>query len=614
MNPDHPEVCLKSGRCFVTPAQRGGQSLSITWIPAFAGMTQPGTSGLLGHILSSLCVKRLVCCVVLLGTLALLSATASARDFEDAMAIARMMEDLNQAEQPAEENSLPESAAREEAEVTFPINAYVVVGNTLFSEVRLGEILASYGGSNKTANDVEEARVALETFYHEAGYPTVMVSIPQQEVENGVVTLEVIEGTVGKVRVTGNRYHRAERVLKRVPSFTSGEILWVPRLQEELNRANSSQNLKITPSIAPGEETGTVDVELQVEDSFPLHAYVTLSNRNSPNTTQLRLNGLVSFDNLWQLDHSASFQYQTSPEDTNEVQVIAASYVMPTPWKEEHTIALYALWTDSNSAFGEGFNTVGSGTMVGTRYVMPLPPYKKYNHSVTLGVDYKDFEDTLDFGATAAAANTPVCYVPFSVAYSASIADSWGFTQVSAGANGVFRGLVTSEDEFADKRFKARGNYLYGTAGIERLQRLPAEWSLYLKADGQLSDQPLISNEQYAAGGMESVRGYLESEILGDDAFHLSVELNAPDLARPFKVSERVRAAPYAFYDQASLFIQDELPLQNDDFFINGTGVGLRGNVTRHFDYDVCWAVALSDADHTEAGTNRFYFQVKFKY
>jgi hemolysin activation/secretion protein len=231
-----------------------------------------------------------------------------------------------------------------------------------------------------------------------------------------------------------------------------------------------------------------------------------------------------------------------------------------------------------------------------------------------MGADYKDFEDTLDFGSTAAADKSPVTYLPFSLAYNGSIPDPLGFTKFSAGVNGVFRGLVTNPDEFEEKRFKARGNYLYATAGVERIQKLPADWSLFMKADGQMADQPLISNEQYAAGGMESVRGYLESEVLGDDAFHLTVELNAPDLARLLKLGEKLRAAPYAFYDQASLFLQDELPLQDDDFFINGAGAGVRGSVTRFFEYDMCWAVALSEADHTESGENRFYFRVKFKF
>ncbi len=551
--------------------------------------------------------RALLCLLILVSP----CGTAHALSAADQEAVKRMMEDWDHVQIP-EPPPEPEDPSRGP---TFPIQAFIVRGNTLFSEQRLAEVLAPYGGPRKTAEDVEAARTALEAFYHERGYPTVMVSVPAQTVENGMVTLEVVEMTIGSVKVKGNRYYRSHLVRKRVPSLETGEIIWVPRLQEELTRANGTPNMKITPSMAPGEEPGTVDVELAVEDRFPLHGSLQLSNRKSPNTTDLRLNALIRYDNLWQLEHSASLQYQTSPMDLNEVEVIAASYVMPTPWKESHSLAFYSLWTDSNSAFGEGFKTFGKGWLLGARYVMPLPAYKKYNHSVTLGLDYKDFEDTLDFGSQSNVLDkTPVQYLPASLAYSASIADSWGFTQFSGGINAAFRGVVSQSYEFEEKRFKAHSNYLYATAGIERVQNLPKEWSLYLKADGQVSDQPLISNEQYAAGGMESVRGYLESEVLGDDAFHMTVELNAPDIFKVFQLGDKVRGTPYAFYDHAFLRIQRELPAQDDDFHLAGTGLGIRGGFTRFFTYDVCWGIALSDTERTQSGKNRVYFDMKYQF
>lgn len=546
-----------------------------------------------------------------LSILATLGSRAYALSDADQEAVKRMMEDLEHVEIP-EPPPEPEDPAKGP---TFPIQAFIVMGNTLFSEQRLAEVLAPHGGPRKTAEDVEAARTALEAFYHEQGYPTVMVSVPAQTVENGMVTLEVVEMTVANVKVKGNRYYRSDLVRKRVPSLETGEIIWVPRLQEELTRANSGPNMKITPSMTPGEEPGTVDVELAVEDHFPLHGSLQLSNRKSPDTTDLRLNALIRYDNLWQLEHSASLQYQTSPLDFDEVEVIAASYVMPAPWKDTHSLALYSLWTDSNSAFGTGFKTFGKGWLLGARYVMPLPAYRKYNHSVTLGLDYKDFEDTLDFGSESNVLDkTPVQYLPASLAYSASIADAWGFTQFSGGLNAAFRGVVSQSYEFENKRFKAHSNYIYATAGLERVQKLPADWSLYLKTDGQVADQPLISNEQYAAGGMESVRGYLESEALGDDAFHVTVELNAPDLFKTSRLGQKVRGAPYAFYDMAFLRIQRELPAQDDDINLAGTGLGIRGSVTRFFVYDVCWGIALAETERTEVGKNRVYFDVKYQF
>ncbi len=175
----------------------------------------------------------------------------------------------------------------------------------------------------------------------------------------------------------------------------------------------------------------------------------------------------------------------------------------------------------------------------------------------------------------------------------------------------AFRGLVTTPEEFEFKRFKARGNYLYATAGAERNQKLPAGFSLFAKLDGQVADQPLISNEQYSAGGMKSVRGYKESEVLGDDAIHGSLELIGPDLAAALNLWEKFQLFPYVFYDAAELWTKSPLPGQDRRTKIQGTGLGIRGMITRHVEYELVWGIALDDTDKVEKGDSEIYFAVK---
>jgi hemolysin activation/secretion protein len=508
----------------------------------------------------------------------------------------------------------PLVAQSAEDAVTFEISAYEVEGNTLLDEGSMRELVEKFTGPSQTADDVEKARDALEKLYHNAGYPAVLVNIPQQTVEDGVVRLEVIESTIGRVRVTGNRYFTHESILKDLPSFRAGQILYVPKIQEDLAGINRNPDMNVAPVLSPGSEPGTIDVELRVKDNLPLHGSLELNNRSSHDTTDLRLNGLIRYDNLWQKEHSVSFQYQTSPEDRDEVQAIAGSYVLPAPWKEEHLLALYGIWSDSDTAFGEGFEVVGRGQIFGLRYVMPLPPKGLYGHSVTAGLDYKDIEEVLGFQAGGEDEVTPVTYVPLSFTYSASLPDRTGFTSFSAGVNMAFRGLFTNEREFEVKRFRAGGNYIYATAGIERTQKLPKGWGLFAKLDGQIADQPLISNEQYSAGGMESVRGYKESEVLGDDAIHGTVELSWQDLSNLLGLGERFYFLPYAFYDYARLWVKDPLPGQDESEKLAGTGVGVRGNVGAHLEYEVNWGVALEDTDRTEKGEQRVYFMVKGKF
>ena len=178
----------------------------------------------------------------------------------------------------------------------------------------------------------------------------------------------------------------------------------------------------------------------------------------------------------------------------------------------------------------------GEGNLFGLRYVIPLPPNGTFNHNLTLGLDYKDFDETLGFETDEdEALSTPLAYLPLSVSYAASRPDKSGVFRFSGAINLAFRGLVTDQNEFAIKRYKGKANYLYATLGAERTQRLPAGFGLFAKVDGQIANGALISNEQYAAGGMESVRGYKESEVFGDNAFHATVELSHPGHGRPVR-------------------------------------------------------------------------------
>ncbi len=501
-------------------------------------------------------------------------------------------------------------------ELTFPIQAFLVEGNTLLPPGVIQDTIEGLIGPDKKASDVETARETLEKLYHSKGYPTVQVGIPEQRVQEGIIRLDVVESKIAKVGTVGNRYVTSEKVLRSLPSMKPGEILYTPEVQKDVTKANENPDLKVTPSLSQGEEAGTVDVAVKVEDKLPLHATLELSNRYSPNTTWMRLNAVIHYDNLWQQDHSLSLQYQTSPLDPSQVEVGAAAYSLPAPWCSGQTLLFSAIWNDSNTAFGEGFATVGKGHVFGTRDVLPLPGFPNYSQNLIAGVDYKEFQNnTLELQGKSSGNFPPVTYVPLSLVYTSFLTDPRGVTQFTTGLNMAFRGLISNEEAFAQNRYDAKGDYMYATGSVQRTQDLVAGTKLYVKADGQVSDQPLINNEQYAAGGLENVRGYRESEELGDSGVHCTVELRGPEIAASHGLCKgKLECTPYIFYDQANLFVLDPLPGQESTFELEGTGVGVRGLLDKCIEYETCYATALSSTEHTKAGDCMVHFRVKYLY
>jgi len=273
---------------------------------------------------------------------------------------------------------------------------------------------------------------------------------------------------------------------------------------------------------------------------------------------------------------------------------------------------LYGVWSNSETTSVGEFKTVGKGTIVGTRVIVPLRTVGDYSHTAILGFDYKDFEETTGLLGSNGV-KSPISYFPFTASYSWMLRDDGGVTAFNAGVNFSFRGAVSDESQFEDKRFKARGNYIFMTAGMERNQKLPADFSLLAKLDGQLSDQPLIANEQYTGGGVESVRGYRESEASGDNAIHGELELAAPDLIK--KVGkEHFSLTPYIFFDAAILWLKDPLPGQQQHSSLGGSGLGLRGMLFGSLDFQTDLGFAVRDTNRTSAGDARLHFKLRYQF
>lgn len=509
-----------------------------------------------------------------------------------------------QAEPPTEEKA---GEVVQEAQALFDILEFRVTGNSVLESSIIEQTVYPMMGEGKSIADVEKARAELEKVYHTAGYLTVLVDIPEQDVEQGIVRLNVTEGRVGRLRVQGSRYYSLGRIQERAPSLAEGEIPHFPQVQQDMTGLNRTADKRVTPVMKAGKEFGTVEVDLKVEDNLPLHASIELNDRYSRDTERWRLAGMVRYDNLWQREHSLTLQFQTAPQDTEQVQVLSASYLYRFD-NSDKMLAFYGVKSESSVASVGGINVLGNGSIYGARLILPLPALERYYHSISMGVDYKDFEDNIRFGADTA--SIPVSYLPWSIQYSATAQDSKGATEATLGLSFGLRDVVGTDEEFDAKRVGAKSNFLVLKPELERTQNMLKGLQLWARLDGQIANGPLISNEQYSAGGVESVRGYLESESLGDHALHASLELRSPALHRGEWLQE---LRLFGFYDHAMLIDIDETGTEGNKREISGVGFGVSLKLWKHWNAKLALARALHEGETTEegevSGHMRFWYE-----
>ena len=473
----------------------------------------------------------------------------------------------------------------------FDILEFQVQGNTKLSQAQIETAVYPQMGEKKTIDDVEKARDALEKSYHQAGYLTVLVDIPEQEVNSKIVKLNVTEGKVGRLRVKDSHYFSLGRIKELAPSVKEGEVPYFPAVQQDVARLNRTGDRRVTPVLKAGKAFGTVDVELKVEDKLPLHASLELNNRYSQNTTKSRLGGSIRYDNLWQREHSLSLSFQISPENIDEVRVLSANYLMRFD-DSDLLLALYGVRSKSNVATVGGINVLGDGTILGVRLIKPLPSLDDFYHSISFGLDYKDFGQTVVFGGGI---ESPVTYMPISASYNATLQKSDNKTEVNVGVNFGLRGLVADEVEFENKRLGAKPNFFVVKAEVAHTQALPKGLEGYIKLDGFFSGSPLISNEQYLAGGVDTVRGYLEAEESSDQAIHTTLELRSPELFKNQAWLQSFKLA--AFYDIAKIKTIDA-----ESTVLAGTGIGIRVKAMKNINFDLDLAVPLKDSLETKKG------------
>ncbi len=472
------------------------------------------------------------------------------------------------------------------------------------SKAEVEEIVYPFMGPYRTTDDVEDARAALEKAYQEKGYQTISVQTPMQSmplvIKKGIVVLQVVQMRVGRLRVVGSRFFLPSEIKAEAPHLKEGTVPNFNDVTRDIVGLNQIPDRQVTPTLRAGMDPNSVDVDLNVKDKFPVHADIEINNRYSVNTSPLRVNLGANYGNLWQLGHTISLTYQVAPQNPSDAQVFTGSYLAPIPAVDGLSLLLYGLVSNSNVATGGSANVVGKGSVIGMRAIFALPSEKGFSENLSLGVDYKDFEQGVSLPG-APISNTPITYVPVSATYSATWNGGDGsLTQLDAGATIGLRGLGSSEQEFENDRVGASANFMYLRGDISRLQPLPKDFQLWAKMQGQLASEPLVNSEQISAGGLDTVRGYLESEALGDNGIQGQFEIRTSSIGElnPSLVNDwRL----YLFTDAALLGLDQTLPQQTNTFGLLSVGAGTRIKLWDHFNGSMDAGLPLTDGPDTTA-------------
>ncbi len=484
-------------------------------------------------------------------------------------------------------------AEAEQAEPLFDVYEYVIEGNSLLPDAVVERTVAPYMGPGRRFADIEGARAALEKAYQEAGYLSVLVSLPNQRVDAGEVTLSVTEAPVEQLTVTGAAHTRPSLIREALPAVAPGQVPHFPSLQQEIANTQSA-NLQITPLVNATDAGDAIDVDLKIQDKAPYFGSIEFNNAQSYNTTRGRINATVGINNLFQLGHTLGLSWQYAPRRPDDTNTLSLLYGLPLGPKDDLLFTLTTSNSDTpTQVSGSGpDSTLTKGTFAGVRWTHRLPALNwPVRHSVFVGLDYKRNRDFSTFKDGEIVQRPPTRYPILSGGYNfthSGAGDVLSTASASLRAVSSAMGGRTVDcdgltlEQFDCKRAGASSHFAALQLAVGHARPVLGDWRLNLSADLQLATGALPSGEQYSLGGSSTVRGYYDFEQSGDEGWRTRAELVSP----VWLEVAGIQATALTFMDRGFVRIVDPQPTQTARTHLGSYGLGLR--------FFASWGMTLS--------------------
>jgi hemolysin activation/secretion protein len=425
--------------------------------------------------------------------------------------------------------------------------------------------------------------------------PIIDVIVPQQEITNGVVQLVLLEGRVGGVSVAGNHWFR-DREFTSNFRLKNGDQISSRQLQSDLDWMNQNPFHSTDVVYHPGKELGETDIVLQTSDRFPVRFYGGYEDSGNAPTGYDRYEAGFNWGDAFNLGLGQQMDYQyTISGNGTSLRAHAGSYVIPLPWR--HTLTFFGSYADTHGEIPPFLNIIGRSYQISGRYGIPLPTLNyaslTLKENFSFGADYKYNNNSLEFGG-AGAGQTLVDVDQLAFSYDGSLNDPYGQTTINDtlyyspgnwGGNNNDRAFDLSHPG-------ASSEYTYDTLTLQRVTKLPADFSLLLRGTLQFSDGNLTPSEQLGFGGYDTVRGYDEREVNTDEGYIFTAELRTP----PLSLGEIFHFPAFqdqlqflAFWDCGSAHNHTLLPGEVNEIGLSSVGGGVRYTINTYvsvrFDY-----------------------------
>ena len=500
------------------------------------------------------------------------------------------------------------------------VNKIRLTGNTVFTYQDFASIIQHYEHREVTTEQLQQLRLQLSRYYVDRGYINSGALIPDQDIEQGIIQIQIIEGRLNRIQIRGNTHLNTDYIHDRI-ALGVATPLHVQALQQRLQLLKQDPlveqiNARLQPGIRPGES----ELTLQIEESRPYQVGLTGSNNRSPSIGAESLQAWAIHRNVTGLGDRLYASYSL----TEGLDNIATSYSLPL---NPYDTRLELSFNRSDSIVIESLSRQRQNEPKLTSQ------FESYQLAVTHPF-YNTPQETLEFTVAFQHLRSQTFFAGIGTGFSGSGVQNNGKTRISAlrltqnwlkrSPNQVIAirsrfsvGIdvlgVTLDGHLPDGRFFA------WLGQFQWVRRLSLWDSLVIfRTDMQFSSEALLPLEKFSIGGATSVRGYRENQLVRDNGVSTSLEWRVPVFRLPVPIltqrpdEGQVHLAPFVDFGWSENI---DLASPNPRTLASA-GVGLRWNPSRKIHSQLYWAYPFRKIqnNHYDLQDSGLHFRVSMEF
>ncbi len=469
-------------------------------------------------------------------------------------------------------------------------------GNTVFSDAELLELVKDRIGKKVSIEEMEGVRKTISKHYFDQRYVNSGAVIDEQDLAAGVLKIRIVEGRLNDVNVMNKGgWLRTDYLDKRIHREV-GKPLNLDDLKLALELIRRDDKIrKINTALVPTDQLGESNLDMIVTENKVFDAGVGVSNRRPPSVGAEEAEVFLGTKNLTSLGDALRANYTFTQEGMEEVDFGDAGnysvfYSLPlTRWDTTLELGLtqsdYAILEEPFDALD-----IESDTRMYT-VALRQPIYRDFQHefSVTLKGEHRRSEvlvsgERFSISPGSVDGQTRITALRISPEYvyrsqerviAARTTLSFGLDELDP--------IMTSDYDRKYLTWLTQASWVESVSSNDML--------FIVKLFHQYTDQSVVSMEQFSLGGMNTIRGYRENQLIRDNAVVIS-----PELRIPVYKDRYGKALVYLipFFDYGVGWNTDG-PRGRETIY--SAGLGVTYNPTDYVNMAVYWGHAFEDFD-----------------